>query len=49
MIDKKSYIIGHTAGQKKSTGTVVIESGITCADDGDGNITITVEEDSDDG
>lgn len=38
MFDAMSYIIGHTAGKSvvEITGT-----GITCTDDGDGNITIT--------
>lgn len=35
--DVVSYLLGKTAG----SSSVVIESGITCTDDGDGNITIT--------
>ena len=43
--DAASYIMGHVKGEAKgveeATGTVVIENGITCTDDGNGNITIT--------
>ena len=42
-----SYAIGKQKGARDATGRVVITSGITCADDGNGNITIT--EDSNDG
>lgn len=42
--DAVSYIIGKTQGASEGAGVVVIESGITCADDGDGNITITEDE-----
>lgn len=41
MIDIMSYIIGHVGGEKEGTKHVEIESGITCTDDGQGNITIT--------
>lgn len=37
MIDEISYILGIESG----TGKVAITGGITCADDGEGNITIT--------
>lgn len=37
MIDILSYEMGRVKGQ----GEVVIEGGVTCTDDGDGNITIT--------
>lgn len=43
--DTTSYIMGYKGGYKKGeadgASAVVIESGITCADDGNGNITIT--------
>lgn len=42
-MDIISYIIGYDAGESKAQGTVVIDGGITCADDGEGNITITEE------
>lgn len=44
MIDRKSYIMGLEDGKEKATGTVVIENGITCTDDGNANITITEDE-----
>ena len=37
MFDMTSYILGHKDGEKEGAGEVVIESGITCADDGNGN------------
>ena len=39
--DILSYVMGVEAGGKEN---VVIESGITCTGDGEGNITITEEE-----
>lgn len=39
--DISSYIMGKEDGIDEGQGTVVIESGITCTDDGNGNITIT--------
>ena len=47
--DTVSYIMGQGNGYEKgygsgveaATGVVVIENGITCTDDGNGNITIT--------
>lgn len=41
--DITSYVLGHEAGQ----GNVIITGAIDCTDDGDGNITITEEETSD--
>lgn len=39
--DAISYLMGHTKGVEDGTGVIVIEEGITCTDDGSGNITIT--------
>ncbi len=39
--DMASYIMGHTDGEKSGAGEVIIESGITCTDDGEGNVTIS--------
>lgn len=39
------YKKGYNNGEDAGTGNVVIESGIICTDDGEGNITITVTED----
>lgn len=41
MFDDTSYIMGYTSGKTAGKSDVVIESGITCTDDGNGNITIT--------
>lgn len=39
--DMASYEMGRVNGKAEGAGTVVIESGITCVDDGNGNIVIT--------
>lgn len=43
--DTVSYIIGYKGGYNKGevegASMVVIEGGVTCTDDGNGNITIT--------
>ena len=44
MLDRISYVMGLEDGIEEGTGTVVIENGITCTDDGDANITITEDE-----
>ena len=41
MIDIISYIMGFVKGKAKGASAVIIEGGITCTDDGSGNITIT--------
>lgn len=41
MIDIVSYILGLIKGKAEGAGNVIIEGGITCTDDGNGNITIT--------
>lgn len=41
--DEVSYIIGYQKGKKAGTENIVIEGGVTCTDDGNGNITITEE------
>lgn len=41
MFDSESYIMGYTSGKTAGKSDVVIESGFTCTDDGNGNITIT--------
>lgn len=41
MFDSASYVMGHAAGKTAGKSIVVIEEGVTCADDGEGNITIT--------
>ena len=41
MIDLFSFLLG----VKKGNGTVDITNGVTCTDDGEGNITITEEAD----
>lgn len=41
MIDLISYILGQIKGKNDAKNSVIIESGITCVDDGNGNITIT--------
>ena len=35
-----SYMIGYKSGKTAGTGQIIIESGITCTDDGEANITI---------
>lgn len=40
-MDMKSYLIGYGAGNSAGKREVIISEGITCADDGEGNITIT--------
>ena len=40
MFDSVSYIIGHKAGKGKSV-EIEIVGGVTCTDDGDGNVTVT--------
>lgn len=37
-------ILAYLLGKKRGGGDVVIEGGITCSDDGEGNITITEDE-----
>ena len=37
------YLLGFGRGKEAGKSDVVIESGITCTDDGSGNITITQE------
>ena len=41
MLDVISYVMGYTSGKSAGKSEVVIESGFTCTDDGNGNITIT--------
>lgn len=43
MIDIVSYILGLIKGKSMGASHVIIEGGITCTDDGNGNITITEE------
>ena len=38
------YLLGFLRGKAAGTRHVVIDSGITCTDDGSGNITITQDE-----
>lgn len=38
---KSGYGKGYEEGEEAAKGVVVIESGISCIDDGDGNIIIT--------
>lgn len=40
------YLLGFIRGKKAGKGMIVISGGITCADDGNGNITITEEADN---
>lgn len=42
-MDILSYIIGYTSGEAANSGVVDIEGGVTCTDDGEGNVTITEE------
>ncbi len=48
MLEIVSYAIGKSAGYKEGydagQGIIEITSGITCTDDGNGNITITEDE-----
>ena len=39
--EKGGYGKGYEQGLEDGSGDIVIESGITCTDDGNGNITIT--------
>lgn len=42
-LDMLFYLIGYGAGNSAGKREIVIEdAGITCADDGEGNITITI-------
>lgn len=41
--DAVSYIMGHEKGLEEGSREVVIDGAINCADDGNGNITITEE------
>ena len=41
--DEVSYIMGFTKGKSDGQSDVVITGAINCADDGNGNITITEE------
>lgn len=41
MIDIVSYILGLVKGKAEGASNVIIEGEVTCADDGNGNITIT--------
>lgn len=43
MFDIVSYILGHIKGESDGRENIVIESGVNCVDDGNGNITITEE------
>lgn len=43
MFDIVSFILGLTKGKAEGASNIVIEGGINCADDGNGNITITEE------
>lgn len=40
MIDIKSYVMGYEEGTSDGEHSVVIESGIICTDEGNGNIVI---------
>ena len=44
-MDIESYVIGLISGKKQGAGNITIESGITCTETADGEITI--EEDDD--
>lgn len=48
-LDMTSYIIGYRAGNIIGQRQVIIQDGFTCADDGEGNITITEQEAENDG
>lgn len=41
--DVASYIMGHEKGKTDGQSDVVVTGSINCADDGNGNITITEE------
>lgn len=41
MIDIVAYLLGFFKGKAIGVQEVVIEGGITCTDDGNGNVTIT--------
>ena len=43
-MDTVSYILGLKKGKGEGGGQVIIEGDITCVDDGNGNITITEDE-----
>lgn len=43
MFDIVSYITGRIKGKAEGQEDIIIENGINCADDGNGNITITEE------
>lgn len=43
MIDIVSYILGYESGKNNGSTAVEITGSINCADDGQGNITITEE------
>lgn len=40
MFNAVSYILGRVSGIATGTGRVVLENGLICSDDGEGNITI---------
>ncbi len=42
-MDMVSYIMGHSKGESDGASVVEINGAVNCADDGDGNITITEE------
>ena len=44
IFDPISYSIGKRKGYQEGTGVIQITAGITCTDDGQGNITITEDE-----
>ncbi len=41
MIDIVAYLLGFIKGKAIGAQAVVIEGGISCTDDGNGNVTIT--------
>lgn len=44
-MDLLSYLLGYSSGKSAGKGIVIIQDeGITCTDDGEGNITITTED-----
>lgn len=42
--NQEGYQEGYQQGIQEATGLIEITSGITCTDDGEGNITITEDE-----
>ena len=45
-MEMQSLIIGMAIGEKNAVGQIAISGTITCTDDGEGNITITEDNDN---